>query len=198
MPLDHPASSTAPLTVTGMSLDQLCVAVASCTKCPLALARNKAVCHSGPYDARLVLLGEAPGAQEDASGTPFCGASGKLLDAALSAAGTSRDRVYVTNAVKCRPPANRPPHSTELAACRPFLTAQLNLLTPRVVCTLGASALRSIGGPTTGITTLRGTALMIGDLLVVPTVHPAYVLRRRRLEWPTFVADLAAAVALAH
>jgi DNA polymerase len=181
-------------------LVSLAAEAASCVACPLHMSRTCSVFASGPSSASIVLLGEAPGANEDATGRPFCGASGRLLDAALTAAGLSRDEVYVCNAVKCRPPANRPPTAAELAACRGFLVRQFATLHPSVVVSLGASALRALGMDFSSLASLRGTPLSLpapfAPLRCLPTVHPAYVLRRRRTEMGGFIADLAAAAAL--
>lgn len=181
-------------------LATLAAEAASCVACPLHRSRTCSVFASGPSSASIVLIGEAPGANEDATGRPFCGASGRLLDAALIAAGLHRDEVYVCNAVKCRPPANRPPTGPELAACRDFLLRQLAALHPAVVVTLGASALRALGVEFASLSSLRGTPLALpapfAPLRCLPTVHPAYVLRRRRTEMEGFLADLTAAAAL--
>lgn len=146
-----------------------------------------------------MLIGEAPGANEDASGRPFCGASGRLLDKALTSVGLTRDEVYVCNAVKCRPPANRPPTEAEIVKCRGFLVRQLAALSPVVVITLGASALRALGVEFSTLSSLRGTLLELSSpfppLRCLPTVHPAYVLRRRA-EMPGFITDLSTAALL--
>ena len=118
-------------------LVSLAAEAASCVACSLHASRTCSVFSSGPSSASIVLIGEAPGANEDTTGRPFCGSSGRLLDAALAAAGLARDEVYVCNAVKCRPPANRPPTTAELAACRGFLVRQLASLQPVVVVSIG-------------------------------------------------------------
>ena len=182
------------------SLVSLAAEAASCVACPLHASRTCSVFSSGPSSASIVLIGEAPGANEDATGRPFCGSSGRLLDAALAAAGLARDEVYVCNAVKCRPPANRPPTAVELAACRGFLVRQLASLQPVVVVSLGASALRALGVEFASLSSLRGVPFPLpapfAPLRCLPTVHPAYVLRRRRTELQGFIADLATAAAL--
>jgi uracil-DNA glycosylase family 4 len=184
----------------GIDLTLLAAEAAACTRCPLHASRSTSVFSSGPTPARLVLLGEAPGANEDRTGRPFCGASGRLLDAALLASGFSREEVYVLNAVKCRPPNNRPPTSRELAACNHFLVAQLTALAPAPVLTLGASALRALGVDFPTLTAVRSTWVDLpapfAPRRCLPTVHPAYVLRRRRLEFDAFCADLARAAAV--
>lgn len=182
------------------ALSALSSRAAACTACALHENRSCSVFSSGPADSRLVLLGEAPGAHENASGRPFCGRSGRLLDEALEHAGISRSEVYVCNAVKCRPPGNRPPTRTELAACRPFLVEQLSLVSPALVITLGASALRSLGVDFASLDSVRGKTLSLpspfAPLRCFPTVHPAYVLRRRPSEYPKFCSDLRTALQL--
>lgn len=181
-------------------LSILAAEAAACVACPLHASRTCSVFSSGPSSASIVLIGEAPGVNEDTSGRPFCGASGRLLDAALDAAGLARDEVYVCNAVKCRPPANRPPTTAELTTCRTFLVRQLAALQPVVVVSLGASALRALGVEFASLTSLRGVPFPLpvpfAPLRCLPTVHPAYVLRRRRTELQGFTADLAAAASL--
>lgn len=175
---------------------QLVADVFACTACPLHRSRTIPVVSSGSLPSRLVLLGEAPGAAEDATGLPFCGASGKLLDRALADAGLDRASLFVVNAVKCRPPANRPPTTLEIATCRPFLDRQLTAAAPAPVVCLGASALRALSVPFDSLNAIRGRPLHVDGFIVFPTVHPAYVLRRRTSEYSRFVADLAAAAAL--
>jgi uracil-DNA glycosylase family 4 len=182
-----------------IDLAALALEAAACTRCPLHASRTTSVFASGSAPARLVLLGEAPGATEDQTGRPFCGASGRLLDTALHTVGLSRESVYVLNAVKCRPPDNRPPTHLEISACSSFLLAQLTALAPAPIVALGASALRALNVPFTSLTSVRSTWVELPapfqGRLCLPTVHPAYVLRRRRLEFEPFCADLAAAAA---
>lgn len=136
----------------------------------------------GPCPATIMLIGEAPGRDEDASGRPFVGRAGRILDAALAAASISREAVFITNVVKCRPPGNRRPKPGEAAACRPYLMGQIACVRPRVIVTLGATALRSVLGQGAELKAVRGTRLEFGGLPVVPTYHPAGVLYNRRLE----------------
>jgi len=181
-------------------LVSLAAQAASCTACPLHASRDCSVFASGPASARLVLLGEAPGANENATGIPFCGASGRLLDSALISAGLSREEVYVCNAVKCRPPQNRPPTPAELSACRPFLVRQFSAVSPVLVVALGASALRALGVEFKSLSALRGRPMTLPapftPLVCLPTVHPAFALRRRRTELPNLVHDLETARSL--
>ncbi len=132
--------------------------------------------------ASVLLVGEAPGADEDATGRPFVGRAGRILDAALEAARLPRESVFITNVVKCRPPRNRRPKPDELAACGPYLVRQIASVRPRVIVTLGATALRGLLGPGHELKASRGKLLRWGDLPVVATYHPAGVLYNRNLE----------------
>lgn len=175
------------------ALPELFEAMACCTRCELALERTQVVPGVGPADARVMLLGEAPGAQEDRAGEPFVGRAGKLLDQLLAAASLRRSDVFITNVVACRPPKNRNPRAREVRAHAPWLDAQLRLVRPEVVVTLGSVALKHFvkAGK---ITELHGApqALVRGDLstILLPTYHPAAALRRRELR-PVLEADLA-------
>jgi len=123
-------------------------------------------------------VGEGPGADEDEQGFPFVGAAGQLLDRMIDAMGFSRDEVYVCNIVKCRPPGNRKPSDEEMHLCRPFVERQLALLKPQVIVALGGTAVAGLLGETRGITSIRGTfRLYEGRIAVMPTFHPAYLLR---------------------
>ena len=151
--------------------------VRTCTRCPeLASTRTQVVVGSGPADARIVVVGEAPGAVEDETGVPFVGRSGQLLDQLLLEAGTSRDQVAVINTVKCRPPGNRVPTRVETANCRPWTTLQLAELSPQLVVTLGLSAATWFLGKTT-LGAVRGRVHEVDGRRVLPTYHPAAALR---------------------
>lgn len=161
-----------------VTLADLAGDAASCTRCPLAAGRTTVVIGVGDPGADLMLVGEAPGRDEDLQGEPFVGRSGQLLDRLLAEElGLDRSRVYITNTVMCRPPGNRDPHPDEVAACRPHLDRKLALVKPRVVVTLGNFATRLLLGTEAGIKSLRGRAYPLGDSVVVPTYHPSYVLR---------------------
>jgi uracil-DNA glycosylase family 4 len=152
--------------------------VSACTKCPLAAGRTQAVFGMGDPNAELVFIGEGPGAEEDKQGLPFVGRSGQLLDRLLlEELGITRDRVFIMNVVKCRPPGNRDPLPDEIAACRPYLEAQLDAIKPRVIVTLGNFASKLLLDTTEGITKLRGRTYPYRDGVLVPTFHPAAVLR---------------------
>lgn len=151
--------------------------IASCTACPLAAGRRRVVVGSGPVPARLLLVGEAPGAQEDAAGVPFVGRAGQLLDRLLTEAGLRRSQVAVTNVVKCRPPGNRPPARLEVDTCRGWLTAQLAAVEPMVVVTLGGTATAWALGPGRRLADVRGRTHTVEGRAVLPTYHPSAALR---------------------
>jgi uracil-DNA glycosylase family 4 len=150
----------------------------SCTRCALAAGRTKVVFGMGDPTSDLMFIGEGPGAEEDRQGLPFVGRSGKLLDQLLlEEMGLTRDRVYIANVVKCRPPNNRDPLPAEIEACRPWLEAQLDLIDPKVVVTLGKFAGQLLLASKEAITRLRGRSYPFATGVLEPTVHPAYVLR---------------------
>ncbi len=152
--------------------------VAGCVKCSLHAGRTHAVFARGTGSSGLCFVGEGPGADEDAQGLPFVGKAGQLLDRMIEAMGFDRDEVYVCNIVKCRPPNNRKPEPSEGAACRPYLAEQLELVRPSVIVALGATAVEGLLGIGGGITRLRGNwRLYQGKIAVMPTFHPAYLLR---------------------
>ena len=150
----------------------------ACTRCPLAGSRRTVVFGVGDPHADLMFVGEGPGEQEDLAGEPFVGRSGQLLDRLVyEEMGMTRDQCYIANVVKCRPPQNRDPLPEEIESCRPFLEAQLGLIDPKVVVTLGNFATKLLLGTSEGITRLRGRAYRLGGRALVPTYHPAAVLR---------------------
>ncbi|MCA1710924.1 MAG: uracil-DNA glycosylase [Actinobacteria bacterium] len=152
-------------------------AMRGCTACPeLAATRTQVVVDDAPAGARLLLMGEAPGATEDETGRPFVGRSGQLLDRLLADVGLDRSRVAVLNTAKCRPPGNRPPTRLESGRCRGWTERQLDLLQPSVVVPLGLSATRWVLGPTT-LTAARGRVHQVGGRQVLPTYHPSAALR---------------------
>ena len=152
--------------------------VARCTRCGLHRERTQTVFARGTGSSGVCFVWEGPGADEDAQGFPFVGKAGQLLDRMISAMGFDRDEVYVCNIVKCRPPKNRKPEPDEMAACRPYLAEQLELVEPKVIVALGATAVEGLLGISGGITRLRGTwRLYNGRIAVMPTFHPAYLLR---------------------
>lgn len=164
-----------------LTLAELAREASGCTRCPLAGGRTTVVFGSGHPAADLMFVGEGPGHDEDLQGEPFVGRSGKLLDRLLAEElGLTRDRVYITNTVKCRPPGNRDPLPVEVAACRSYLESQIALVDPRVIVTLGNFAARLLLETTAGVSSLRGSSYPYQHrkgLVVVPTFHPSYVLR---------------------
>ena len=153
-------------------------AVASvCTLCPLSQGRTHVVFGVGDPDADLMLVGEAPGYHEDQQGEPFVGPAGKLLDRLLADIGRKRSQVYIANVLKCRPPGNRDPLQPEIDACSEYLRRQLTLVDPKVVVTLGNFATRLLLKRDVGISRLRGQVYPWWNRYLVPTLHPAAVLR---------------------
>ena len=160
------------------ALDELATVASTCTRCPLAAGRTQVVFGMGDPGADLVFIGEGPGAEEDRQGLPFVGRSGKLLDKLmLEELGITRERVYIANVVKCRPPDNRDPRPEEITACRPYLEQQLDLIAPKVLVTLGKFAGQLLLDSTVGITKLRGHDYPYRGAVLIPTLHPAYALR---------------------
>jgi uracil-DNA glycosylase family 4 len=151
----------------------------TCTRCRLSEGRTQVVFGMGDPGADLMFVGEGPGAEEDRQGLPFVGRSGQLLDRLMEEEmGLTRDSCYIANVVKCRPPDNRDPKPDEIAACRPWLETQVDLISPKVIVTLGNFASKLLLDTTEGITKLRGHTYAYRDgVVVVPTFHPAAVLR---------------------
>lgn len=152
--------------------------VSACTRCAeLAGGRTQTVFGVGPADARLCFFGEAPGADEDASGIPFVGRAGQLLTKIIEACTLSRDEVYILNVLKCRPPNNRPPRPDEVANCRGYFEEQLRLIRPEFICCLGTSAAQALLQTAEPIGKLRGRWFAHGSAAVLCTYHPSYLLR---------------------
>jgi uracil-DNA glycosylase len=148
-----------------------------CVKCNLAKTRTQVVYGVGNPNADLMFIGEAPGRDEDEQGKPFVGRAGQLLTDIIKAMKLTRDDVYIANVIKCRPPENRNPEPEELEACRPYIRQQVEIIQPRVIVTLGRFALQSLTEKAYGITSVRGTWLEYNGVKVMPTYHPAYLLR---------------------
>jgi len=164
--------------------------ISDCPNCELARERSQTVPGSGPVPCNLMLIGEAPGKNEDEQGLPFVGRSGKLLDQLLADIKLTRHDVYITNVVKCRPPENRDPTPTEVATCGDFLLRQIELVNPRVIVTLGKFAMaRWFSGLT--ISKIRGQVINESGRWIMPVFHPAYVLRTRLTNLPLIQADFA-------
>ncbi len=159
------------------SLEDLRGHLGDCKRCKLCHGRSNLVFGEGAHEARLVFVGEGPGREEDLEGRPFVGEAGRLLDRIIMAMGLTREAVYICNMVKCRPPDNRDPESDEIEACIPFLKRQLALIRPEVICTLGRVAAQALLGKDFKITRERGRWLSFMDIPLMPTFHPAYLLR---------------------
>ncbi len=182
------ASEKAPATRPPAGLPELEEEIRNCRKCRLAETRNNAVPGEGGNSMGVMLIGEGPGANEDRLGRPFVGRAGELLDKILTSIGLSRKEVYITNIVKCRPPGNRDPKNDEVSACWPYLERQIELLKPRVIVSLGSPAVKALLETETGISRLRGQFHDYEGIPLLPTYHPAYLLRsytvdNRRKVW---------------
>lgn len=159
-------------------LQVLAEQIRGCQRCALHQGRTQTVFARGTGSSGLCFVGEGPGHDEDLQGFPFVGAAGQLLDRMITAMGLDRDEVYVCNIVKCRPPGNRKPQPDEMAACSGYLAEQLELVAPQVIVALGSTAIQGLFGTTEGIMRLRGKwKLYKGRVAVMPTFHPAYLLR---------------------
>lgn len=164
--------------IGAMNWQELKAAVAACTSCVLHKQRHQAVFGVGDERAEWLLVGEGPGAEEDARGEPFVGQAGKLLDNMLAAIRLKRgDNVYVANVVKCRPPGNRTPEPAEANACEPYLARQIALIEPRLIIALGKVAAQNLLGTDATIASLRGRAHAYRGTPLIVTYHPAYLLR---------------------
>ncbi|MDE0205493.1 MAG: uracil-DNA glycosylase [Candidatus Tectomicrobia bacterium] len=169
--------STGPPPSGAAALAELEESVRNCQACRLHEGRRQVVFGTGNPDADLVFVGEAPGRDEDVQGEPFVGRAGQLLTRIIEAIGLTRGDVYILNVIKCRPPQNRNPLPDEVAACRPLIDKQLACLKPRVICALGTFAAQALLRSDERISRLRGRFHPMGDILVRPTFHPAYLLR---------------------
>ncbi|MEM9689937.1 MAG: uracil-DNA glycosylase [Pseudomonadota bacterium] len=158
--------------------ETLAAQVAGCQKCALSGSRTQTVFGVGHHDADWMVVGEAPGAEEDRRGEPFVGRAGQLLDEMLRAVGLDRDRVFIANILKCRPPDNRDPKQEEADACRSHLDRQIALVQPKLILAVGRIAAQQLLGRNDPVGKLRGSAHRVSDIPVVVTYHPAYLLRR--------------------
>lgn len=157
--------------------NQLKQCVENCTKCDLCKDRKNVVLGDGNINAKLMFIGEGPGADEDEQGLPFVGKAGKLMNEAFKALGINRDEVYIANIVKCRPPKNRNPYDKEIQECLDYLRNQVMLVKPEVIVLLGSVALTSILGKEYSITSARGKLIEKKGIKYIPTFHPAALLR---------------------
>ena len=180
-----PSGDTAPVVDTN-SLQALYDGYCNCTACTLGQKRKHFVFGSGNENADLMLIGEAPGADEDAKGLPFVGAAGQLLTKILQAINFSRDDVYIANILKCRPPNNRDPEPSEVEACEPILREQIRLVQPKLICALGRVAAQVLLGTTSSLGRLRGRFHEYEGIKLLVTYHPSALLRNQSFKRPTW------------
>jgi DNA polymerase len=182
------APASQPAAAGGLDWDGLRSTVSICTRCALHAGRTQTVFGVGPREARWMIIGEAPGAEEDRRGEPFVGRAGQLLDSMLRALGPGRERVYIANVLKCRPPANRDPRPEEAASCRPYLDRQIELVAPVLILAVGRIAAQTLLATDQPLGRLRGRIHALGERAwpVIVTYHPAYLLRspgEKRKAW---------------
>lgn len=160
------------------TMDSLATHCHSCRRCELGATRTNAVVGRGNLNAPIMIIGEAPGQNEDETGLPFVGKAGQLLEKILAAVKLDCDRdIYICNIVKCRPPENRVPTAAEITACKPYLLEQIRLVDPKIILLTGATAVKGLLGDNRGITKIRGTWIEWEGRLCMPILHPAYLLR---------------------
>ncbi len=181
-----PAAHPAPGRAAGETLEDIRTELEACRGCALCRGRRTIVFGVGNPKARLMFVGEGPGEEEDRQGEPFVGAAGRRLNQWIGRIGLSRSDVYIANIVKCRPPGNRAPLPAEAQACLPYLRRQIRAIGPEVICTLGAVALNFLLDNTDKITRARGKWRSFGGIPVLPTYHPAYILRNAGRESEVF------------
>ncbi len=160
-----------------VSLTEVRGELGECKRCKLHLTRRHIVFGEGSEKAQLVFIGEAPGEDEDRQGRPFVGKAGQLLTRIINAIGLSREDVYITNIIKCRPPHNRNPQQDEIATCEPFLNKQLEVIRPKIICALGTYAAQTLLKTNEKISQMRGRFYVYRGIKVMPTYHPAFLLR---------------------
>lgn len=171
-PTEIPSLSETPLT-----LEVIREEMGDCQRCKLSLTRTQIVFGTGSREADLFFVGEGPGRDEDLQGEPFVGRAGQLLTRMIEAMGLSREKVYIANIIKCRPPNNRNPEADEITTCRPFLERQIAAIRPKVICALGTFAAQTLLDTERRISDLRGRFHDLDGVKVLPTFHPAYLLR---------------------
>lgn len=184
--VEHRGSPGASSLSPDLSLEAIRADLGDCRRCRLCEHRANIVFGEGSPGANLMFIGEGPGADEDATGRPFVGRAGQLLDKIIASIGFRREDVYIANIVKCRPPGNRAPERDEVAACQPFLFRQIAVIRPRVIVTLGSPALQCVLRTRDSITKVRGEWRECDGIAVMPTFHPAYLLRspdKKREVW---------------
>ncbi len=168
------------------TLDEIRRELGDCRRCKLHRTRNTIVFGEGSEKAKLMFIGEGPGYDEDVQGRPFVGKAGQLLTKIIQSIHLQREEVYITNIIKCRPPQNRNPEPDEIQSCHPFLQKQIQSIQPKMICALGTFAAQTLLSTTAKITALRGRLFDVGGIKVLPTYHPAYLLRnpeRKREVW---------------
>lgn len=178
-PVEERIAGTADLASFGATVEV-------CTRCRLAQGRQKVVFGFGNPNADLMLIGEAPGAEEDRQGLPFVGAAGELLTKIIQAIDTRREDIYITNILKCRPPGNRDPLPDEVAACRGYLERQIDMIQPKVIVALGRIAAQTLLGNESPIGQMRGQWYRVKGIPAMVTYHPAALLRNQALKRPTW------------
>ena len=194
-PEDSGDVASEPLAATDLGWDELRQCVSDCTRCELAESRTKTVFGIGNQSADWMIIGEAPGAEEDRRGEPFVGRAGKMLDEMLRAIGQRRDSVFIANILKCRPPNNRDPKPAEAAKCREHLDRQIALVRPKIILAVGKIAAQNLTGSDDPVGRMRGRPHDLNGIPMVVTYHPAYLLRspsQKRKSW----SDLSLAVRL--
>jgi uracil-DNA glycosylase len=177
LPATSPSLFEAIERIAGDTLPRIREDIGDCTRCKLHKGRTKIVFGTGNPNADLMFVGEGPGRDEDLSGEPFVGRAGKLLTDMIKAMGLQREDVYIANVVKCRPPENRLPEKDEIATCSPFLMRQIDAIKPKVICTLGSCSAQTLLQTAQGISKLRGEWFDFRGTKLMPTYHPAYLLR---------------------
>ncbi len=171
------------------SIMELETAARECSRCRLRETCRQVVFADGPRDAQIMLIGEGPGQDEDIQGKPFVGRAGQLLDKILQAAELQRTEIYISNVVKCRPPGNRLPNPDEVKECQKYLEAQIRLIRPAIIVCLGSMASQTVIDPKARITRIRGRWLIRQEIKIMPTYHPAALLRNpgyKRAAWEDF------------
>ncbi len=186
-PIAHTLTvSATPASDPQQALQHLREEIGDCTRCRLHEGRHTVVFGTGSPRARLMFIGEAPGQDEDEQGLPFVGRAGQLLTKMIESMGFKRNEVYIANVIKCRPPENRQPKPDEIATCEPFLRRQIATINPEVICTLGSHATKSVLRREDKISQVRGRFFLVDGVKVLPTYHPAYLLRNpaeKRTVW---------------
>ncbi len=187
--LAEPTQKSAAAESHAQTLAEVRAELGDCRRCRLCEKRREIVFGEGATDARVMFVGEGPGEEEDKTGRPFVGRAGELLTKMIEAVGWRREDVYICNIVKCRPPGNRDPQPDEVAACQPFLEQQIRAIAPAAIVTLGKPAISTLLGRPVAITKLRGQWQEFQGIAVMPTYHPAYLLRNYTRETRQAVWD---------